>query len=109
MTTIQSTNSSYKSLEKIFTRKLESIDDMGLYDKSPYPLLTVNKLADQCRVSEHNETNDEKTACGSTNDNETFFKMSAGAPTFQPQYELAHNEIESINQQIAKEEASYQP
>ena len=82
MTTIQSTNSSYKQLEKIFTRKLESIDDMAILDKSPYPLLTVNKLDDQCRVSEHELTNDEKTACCSTNDNESFFKMSAAAPTF---------------------------
>ena len=106
MTTIQSTNSSYKQLEKIFTRKLESIDDMAILVKSPYPLLTVNKLDDQCRVSEHELTNDEKTACGSTNDNESFFKMSAAAPTFQPQYEFAQNEIESINQSIAKEEAS---
>ena len=97
MTTIQSSNSDYKQLEKIFTRKLGSIDDMGLFDKSPYPLLTVNnKLVD--KVSEHNETNDEKTACGSTNDNVSFFKMSSAAPTFQPQYEFAQNEIESINQ-----------
>ena len=79
---------------------------MGLYDKSPYPLLTVNKLADQCKVSEHNETNDEKTACeSSANDNESFFRMSTHVPTFQPQYEFAQNEIESINQQIASEEA----
>jgi hypothetical protein len=72
---------------------------MAILDKSPYPLLTVNKLDDICRVSEHELTNDEKTACGSTNDNESFFRMSAAAaPTFQPQYEFAQNEIESINQ-----------
>jgi hypothetical protein len=98
MTTESTTASSYRQLEKIFTRKLSSIDDMGLYDKSPYPLLTEQKADDLCRVSEHNDINDEKTACNSsTNDNESFFKISAAAPTFQPQYEFSNKEIESIN------------
>ena len=63
-------------------------DDTGLYAKSPYPPLNDEKEIN---------SNDDKTACESvrSNDNESCFKMSAAAPSFQPAaFEFSNNDME---------------